>query len=151
MVLEKTPESPLNSKEIKTVNLKGNQHWMLTGRMDAEVETPVFWSSDGNRWLIGKVRDAGKDWEQEEKRTSEGEMAGWHHWCNEHKLGQTLGDGERQGGLACCSPWDCKESDMTGWLNNNNNKVCMYGVDFIEKLGWHLGFCPKQQNEWSYH
>ena len=88
MVLEKTPESSLDSKELKLVNLKGNQAWILIGRTDAEVEAPVFWSSDVNRWLIGKVPDAGKDWRQE-KRASEDEMAGKHHWCNEHELGQT--------------------------------------------------------------
>ena len=111
VVLEKTPESPLNSKEIKPVNLKGNQSWILIGRIDAEA--PVFWSSDANSWLV-YVLDAGKDWEQKEKSTSEDEVAGWHHRCSGHELGQTLGDGEGQGGLACCSLWCCKESDMTG-------------------------------------
>ena len=103
VMLEKTPESPLNSKEIKPVNLKGNQPWIFTGRTDAEAEAPVFWSSDANSWLTGKVPDAGKDWVQK-KRMSE-ETAGGHHRCNGHELGKTLGDGEGQGGLACCSPW----------------------------------------------
>ena len=94
-VLEKTPESPLYSKEIKPVNLKGKQPWIFTGRTDAEA--PVFWSPDANSWLIGKVPHAGKDWGQKEKRTSEDEMAGWHHWCDEHELQQTLEDGEGQG------------------------------------------------------
>ena len=120
VVLEKTPETPLDSK-IKPVNLKGDRPWMFTGRTGAEAEVPIFWSSDANRQLIGKVPDAGKDWEQKEKRTSEDEMAGWHHWCNEHELGQTPGDSERQGGLGRCSPWGCKESDTTGRLSNNNN------------------------------
>ena len=74
----------------------------------------VFRSSDVNRRLIEKVPDAGKDQEQKEKRASEDEMAGWHHWCGKHELGKTLGDGEVQGGLACCSPRDHKELDMTG-------------------------------------
>ena len=104
VVLEKTPESPLKSKKIKLVNLKENQSWILVGRTDAEAETPVFCSSDVNRRLIGKVPNAGKDWGQKEKRASEDKMAGWHHQCKEHELGQTVGDGERQGGLACCSP-----------------------------------------------
>ena len=92
VLLEKTPESPLKSpKEIKPVNLQGNQSWIFTGRTDAEA--PVFWSSDANRWLIGKVPDAGKDWGQKEKRASEDEMAGWHHQCK-HELGKTLRDGE---------------------------------------------------------
>ena len=116
VMLEKTPESPLNSKEIKPVNLKGNQPWIFTGRTDAEAEAPVFWSSDANSWFTGKVPDAGKDWEQ--KRASE-KMAGGHYWCNGHELGKTLGDGEGQGGLVCCSPWGRQELDMTWWLNNN--------------------------------
>ena len=104
VVLEKTPESSMDIKEIKPVNLKGNQPWTLIGRIDVEAEAPVFWSSDANRGLIGKVPDVGKDWGQK-KKVSDDEMAGWHHWCNEHELGQTLGDGEGQGSLVCCSPW----------------------------------------------
>ena len=96
VVLEKTPESPLGSKEIKLVNLKGDQPWIFTGRTDAEAEAPGFWSFDANRQLIGKIPDAGKNWGQ--KRASEDEMAGPHHWCNGHELWQTLGDGEGQGG-----------------------------------------------------
>ena len=117
VALEKTPESPLDSKEIKPVTLKGNQPWIFTGRTDAEAEAPVFWSSDANRQLIGKVPDAGKDWGQKEKRASEDEIARQHHRSNEHELWQTLGDGEGQGGLACCSPSGRKESDTTEQLN----------------------------------
>ena len=76
VVLENTPEIPLDSKDIKPVNLKGDQLWIFTRRTDAEAETPVFWSSDVNSWLTGKVPDAGKDWGQKEKRASEDEMAG---------------------------------------------------------------------------
>ena len=121
VMLEKIPESPLDSKEIKPVNLKGNQPWILAGRTDAKVETPVFWSSDENSWLIGKVPDAGKDWGQKEKRVSEDEMAAWHHQCNGRELGQISEDGEVQSGLLCCSPWGHKESDTAGRLNNSNN------------------------------
>ena len=104
----------------KLVNLKVKQPWILIRRTDAEAETLVFWSCDANRWLIGKVPDAGKDWGQKEKRASEDEMSGWHHRCNGHKLGQTLGDGEGQGGLVCCSPWGCRvEHD---WAMNNNKE-----------------------------
>ena len=71
-----------------------------------------------NRQLTGKVSDAGKDQGQKEKRASEDEMAGWHHQCNEHEFGQTLEDGEGQGGLACCSPWGHKESGTDGQLSN---------------------------------
>ena len=102
----------------KPVNLKVKQPWILIRRTDAEAETLVFWSCDVNRWLIGKVPDAGKDWGQKEKRASEDEMSGWHHRCNGQELGQTLGDGEGQGGLVCCSPWGCRvERD---WAMNNN-------------------------------
>ena len=113
VVLKKTPESPLDSKEIKPVNLKEDKPWTFTGMTDVEAEALVFWSSDANRQLIGKVPDAGKDWGQKKKRASEDEMAGQHHWCNEHELGKTLGDGEGQEGLACWSPWGRKELDTT--------------------------------------
>ena len=124
MVLEKTPESPLDSKEIKPVNLKGNQPYILIRRTDAETETPVLWSPDGNSRLIGKVTDAGKDWGQKEKRASEDEMAGWHHRCNGHELGKTLGDGEGQRDLTCCSLWGHEELDTTGQVNNKGLKGC---------------------------
>ena len=94
VVLEKTPESSLDSKETKTVSLRGNQLWILVGRTVAETEAPLFWSSDVNSQLIGKDPDAGKDWGQKEKRASEDEMAGWRHWYNEHELGQTSREGE---------------------------------------------------------
>ena len=83
VVLEKTPESPL---DIKPVNLMGNQPWILIKRTDTEAEAPVFWSSDANSWLIGKVPSAGKDWGQKEKGVLEDEMAGWRHQCNEHEI-----------------------------------------------------------------
>ena len=116
MVLEKTPQSPLDSTEIKPVNLKGDQPWIVTGRTDAEA--PVFQSSDVNRRHIRKVAHSGKD-QGQKKRVSEDKVAGWPHRYNEHELGQTPGDGEGQGGLVCCSPWGRKELDTTGWLNNN--------------------------------
>ena len=123
VALEKIPEIPSDSKEIKPVNLKGNQPWIFTGKPDAEAEAPVFWSFDANSLLIGKVPDARIDWRQKGKRVSEDEMAGWYHRCNEHELGQTPGSGEGQGGLVCCSPWGHKESDTTGQLNNNNEMM----------------------------
>ena len=113
-LLEKTLESPLDSKEIKPVNLKGNQPWILIGRTDAEDEAPVFSSPDANSRLIGKVPDAGKDWG---KKVSEDEMAGWHHWCNGHELKQIPGDSEGQGSLVCYSPWGRKKSDTIERLN----------------------------------
>ena len=82
-MLEKTLESPLDFKEIKPVNPKGNQSWIFIGRTDAEAETPILWPPDVKNWLwIEKDPDAGKDWRQEEKGTTEDEMVGWHHWLN---------------------------------------------------------------------
>ena len=88
----------------RSINLKKSQPWIFTGRTDAEVEAPVIWSPDANRWHIGKVPDAGKDWRQKEKRMSEDEMAEWHHRCNGHELQQTSGDGEGERVLACFNP-----------------------------------------------
>ena len=82
MVLEKTLESPLDSKEIQPVHPKGNKSWIFIGRTDAEAETPILWLPDVKNWLIWKDPDAGKDWRQEEKGTTEDEMAGWHHRLN---------------------------------------------------------------------
>ena len=81
MVLEKTPESPLDNKEIQPVHPKGNQSWIFIGRTDVEAETPILWPPDAKNWLTGKDPDAGKDWRQEEKGTTE-EMVGWHYWFN---------------------------------------------------------------------
>ena len=96
VVLEKILESPLDSKEIKPVNPKGNQPWILIGMTDAEVEAPILWPPDANNQLIGKDPDDGKDWRQK-KRETEDEMVGWHHWVNGHELGQTLGEDEGLG------------------------------------------------------
>ena len=92
VVLEKALESPLDCKEFKPVNPKGNQHWIFIGRTDAEVEAPILWPPDVKSWLTGKDPDAGEDWRQE-KGTAEDEMIGWHHWLNEHEFEQALGDG----------------------------------------------------------
>ena len=117
VVLEKTLESPLDCKEIKPVNPEENQSWIFIGRTDAEVEAPILWPPDANNWLLGKDPDAGKDWRWEEKGTTEDEMVKWHHWLGGHEFEQAPGVGDGQGGLACCSPWGRKESDMTKWLN----------------------------------
>ena len=113
VVLEKTRESPLDSKEIKPVNPKGIQPWIFIGRTDAEAEAPILWPSDGKSWLIGKDPDTGKDWGQEEKGAAEDKTIGWPHRLNRHEFEQTLGGGEGQESLVCCSPWVCKESDTT--------------------------------------
>ena len=101
VVLEKTLESPVDCKEIQPVNCKGDQSWIFIGRTDAEAKTPILWSPDAKSWLIGKDPDAGRDWGQEEKGTTEDEMIGWHHQHNEHGFGWTPGVGDGQGGLAC--------------------------------------------------
>ena len=112
VVLEKTLESPLDCKEIQPVNSKGNQPWLFIGRTDADAEAPILWSPDAKSQLTGKDPDAGKDWGQEEKGTTEDEMVGWHHRLNEPESEQIPGYGEEQGSLACCSLWGCKELDM---------------------------------------
>ena len=117
VVLENTLESPLDSMEIKSVNPKGDQSWIFIGRTDVEAEAPILWPCDAKNWLIGKDPDAGKDWRQEEKGTTEDEMVGWHHWLNEYEFEQAPGVGDGQGSLACCSSWNSKELDTTEWLN----------------------------------
>ena len=116
-VLEKTFESPLDNKEIKPVNLKGNQIWIFIERTDTEAENLILWPPDVKSWLIWKDPDAGKDWRREDKGTTEDEMAGWHHGLDGREFEWTLGDGDGQGGLACCNSWGHKESDTTEWLN----------------------------------
>ena len=102
VVLEKTLDSPLDYKEIQPVHPKGDQSWVFIGRSDAKAETPILWPSNEKNWPIGKDPDAGKDWVQEEKGTTEDEMVGWHHWLNGHELEQSPWVGDGQGGLACC-------------------------------------------------
>ena len=117
VVLEKTLESPLDCKKIQPVHSKGNQSWVFFGRTDAKAETPILWAPHVKSWLIGKASDAGRDWEQEEKGTTEDEMAGWHYRLDGHEFGWTLGVGDGQESLACCNSWGCKESDTTEPLN----------------------------------
>ena len=121
-MLEKTLESPLDSKEIKPVNPKGNQPWIFIEKTGAEVEVPILWPTDVKSQLAGKDPDSGKYWEQEEKGVTEDNIVGWYHWLNEHEFEQTPGDSEGQGSLACCSSWGHKESDTTELLSHNNNK-----------------------------
>ena len=95
-------------------NSIGNQPWIVIG---TDAEAPKLWPPNAKNTLIGIDPDAGKDWRQEEKGPTEDEMVGWHHWLDGHEFEQAPGDGEGQGGLACCSPWGCKESAMTERLN----------------------------------
>ena len=123
VVLEKTLESPLDCKEIKPINPKGNQPWIFIGRTDTEAETPIFWPPDVKSQLIRKDPSAGKDWRQEENGITEGKMVGRHHQQNGHEFEKALRNDEGQGSLACCSPWGRKKSDTTKWLNNNKSHL----------------------------
>ena len=117
VVLEKTLESPLDSKKIQLVHPKGNQSWIFIGRTDAEAKAPILWPPDVKNWLIGKDPDAGKDWGQEENRMTRDEMVRWHHRLAGHEIEQALRVGDGQGSLVCCSPSGHKESGMTERLN----------------------------------
>ena len=108
VVLEKTLESPLDYKEFQPVHSKGDQSWVFFGRNDAKAETPVLWPTHVKSWLTGKDSDTGRDWGQEEKGTTEDEMAGWHHGLDGRESEWTPGVGDGQGGLACCNSWSSR-------------------------------------------
>ena len=116
VVPEKTLNSRLDGKEIKSVNPKGNQSWIFIGRIDAEAETPILWPLEAKNWLIGKDPDSGKDWRRE-KGTTEDEMVGWHHRLHGHEFEQVSEVHDGQGRLARYSPWGRKELDITEQLN----------------------------------
>ena len=115
-VEEDTWES-LGLQGDQPVHSEGDRPWDFFGRNDAKAETPVLWPPHVKSWLIGKDCDAGRGWGQEEKGTTEDEMAGWHHGLDGREFEWTAGVGDGQGSLACCDSWGCKESDMTEWLN----------------------------------
>ena len=144
VVLEKTLESPLDCKEIQLVHSEGDEPWDFFGRNDAKAETPVFWPPHEKSWLIGKDFDAGRDWGQEEKGTTEDEMAGWHHQLDGHEFEWTLGDGDGQGGLVCCDSWGHKESDMTERLNwtelNWKVKVKSFSCILLFETPWTVAY-----------
>ena len=129
VVLEKTLESPLDCKEIQPVHPKGNQSWVFFGRNDAKAEIPILWPPDVKSWLIGKDSDAGRDWGQEEKGTTEDEMTGWHHRLDGHEFEWTPEVGDGQGGLACCSSWGPQRvghnwaTELTDWSIHGKNKL----------------------------
>ena len=110
-------ESPLDCKEIQPVHSEGDQPWDFFGRSDAKAETLVLWPPHVKSWLTGKDFDAGRDWGQEEKGTTEDEMAGWHHGLDGSESEWTLGVGDGQGGLVCCDSWGRKDSETTERLN----------------------------------
>ena len=126
---------PLDFKKIKPVNPKGSQSWIFIGRTNAEAEAPILWPPDVKDWLIGKDPDAGKDWRQEEKGTTEDKMAGWHHQLYGHEFEQALGVGDGQGSLVCCSPWDHKELNMTEKLNWTELDLSSSWSKLIKSLG----------------
>ena len=139
VVLEKTLESPLDCKEIQPVHPKGDQSWMFIGRTDTEAETLVLWPPHAKSWLIGKDSDSGRDWGQEEKGTTEDEMAGWHHRLDGHEFGWTPGVGDGQGGLECWDSWGLKESDMTeqlNWTEHLNRVGKLSEADCPPCCGW---------------
>ena len=155
VVLEKTLESPLDCTEIQPVLPKEDQSWVFIARTNVEAETPKLWPPHAKSWkrLIGKDSDAGRDWGQEEKGTTEDEMAGWHHRLDGHEFGWTPGVGDGQGGLACCNSWGHKESDMTeqlnwidlkwniGYLKYNSSVVWWTPIQYTNAYIWNL--------EWS--
>ena len=146
MVLEKILESPLDCKEIQPVHSKGDQPWMFFGRNNAKAETPVLWPPHVKNWLIGKDSDVGRDWGQEEKGTTEDEMAGWHHWLDGREFEWTPGDGDGQGGLACFDSWGRKELDTTERLNWTELMLpipMLIGITILRiiKLWYPMEFC----------
>ena len=107
---------PLDCKESQPAHSEGDQPWDFFGRNDAKAETPILWPPHMKSWLIGEDSDAGRDWGQEEKGTTEDEMAGWHHWLDGREFEWSPGVGNEQGGLACCNSWGHKELDTTEWV-----------------------------------
>ena len=139
VVLEKTLESPLSSKEIKPDNPKGNQPWIFIRGTDVEAEAPILWPVDAKSQLTGKDPDAGKDWGQAEKRATEDEMIGWHTNSMDmslSKLWEMVKDRE----ASCASPWRCKELDRTSWLNNNKHLLWEFpDGPLVRSLCFHCG------------
>ena len=149
VVLEKTLESPLDCK-IQPVNPKGDQPWIFIERTDVEAEAPILWPPDGKNWLIWKDSDAGKDWRQEERETTEDKMVWRLHRLDGHELEQAPGVGDGQGSLACCNPWSRKKSDTTEWLNVTVVKVLLRGKvihlnAYVRKQEWTKLNKPKEK------
>ena len=159
VVLKKSLESPLDCKEIQPVHPKGDQSWVFIGGTDVEAETLLLWPPDAESWPIWKDPDTGKDWGQEEKGTTEDEMIGWHHQLYGHGFGWTLGVGDGQGGMVCCSSWGCKESDTTATELNwteysivymyhsflihssaDGHLGCFHVLAIINSAAWILGY-----------
>ena len=141
---------PWTAKRSNQSISEGDQPWDFFGRNDAKAETPILWPPHAKSWLFGKDSDAGRDWGQEEKGTTENEMAGWHHWLDGRESEWTPGVGDGQGGLACCDSCGHKESDTTEQLNWTELKVASRSknnsktkVKPVHRIGlylqiWHL-------------
>ena len=132
----------MDRMEVKPVDPKGNQSWVFIGRTDAEAETPILWTPDVKNWLLGKDTDAGKDWRQKKKGTTEDNMVGWHHRVDGHEFEQAPGVGDGQGSLACYSPWGLKELDTTEQLNWTELNIPSYILlihSSIDVIDGHLG------------
>ena len=135
VVLEETLESPLDYKEIKPVNPKGNQSWIFIGRLMLKLKLLILWPPDAKSRLTGKDPDAGKDWGQEKKGSTEDEMLGWHHQLNGHEFEQTPGDSEGQGNLVCCSPWGRKcQTRLGDWTTIPTKHVTQIFFHFPEYI-----------------
>ena len=134
MVLGETPDSPLDSKEIKPINPKRYQPWIFIGETDAEAESLILWPTESKSQLIRKYPDAGKDWRQEEKGMTEDEMVGWHYWLNGHEFQQAPGDGEGKGGLVCCSPGGCKQPQLSNGTTIYTLKSLISQTTYYSKI-----------------
>ena len=143
-MLKKTLESPMDCKEIKPVNPKGNQSWIFIGRTDAEAETPILWPPDGKNWLTGKDPDAGKDWRREQKGMIKDEMVGWHHRLNGHEFEQALGVGvdRRPGMLQSTRSQRVRHNWQTelNWIYTYIHiyvYICIYFFRFFSLIGYY--------------
>ena len=140
-MLEKTLDSPLDCKESKPVNTKGNQPWIFIERTDTEAGNPIFWPHDAKNWLIGKDPDAGKDRWQEEKKITEDEMVGWHHRLDGHEFEQAPGDGGGQGSMMSMG----SQRVVYDWVTELNWRyayvLCIYHNEYmiiIHRSHWQI-------------
>ena len=150
VMLEKILESPLDCKEIQPVHPKENQSWIFIGKTDAEI--PILWPPDAKSWLIWKDPNAGKDWGQEEKGTTENEIVGWHHRLDGHGFGWTPGVGDRQRGLVCCSSRGHKELDTMEWLNwteLETSRELLKNIQFFSYLHNYTHFTESKFNNFQ--
>ena len=143
VVLKKTLESLLASKEIQPANAKGNHPWILIGKTSAEPEAPMLWPPDVKRWLVGKDPDPGKDWEQEEKGATEDKMVGWHYQLKGHEFEKTPGDSEGQGshGVAKSQTW------LSDWTELKWTELCFWNAIISYRLRHGENLVKERQND----